>query len=79
VTKGRQVLKMDLKKDPEHMTTLSKFKTKCGIERFSKLDCSSATDPKEVAITFRNAYNPNLVLGSNKKVSLMIFDILSTD
>jgi hypothetical protein len=34
---------------------------------------------KSVDLVFRNAYNPNLVLGSNKKVSLMVFDILSMD
>jgi hypothetical protein len=82
VTKGKQTLKLDLKSDPKNFTTLSKFKTKCGIQEFSELECPKVNDPKDikqVGIEFRNAYNPNLVLGANKKVSLMVFDILSND
>jgi len=78
VTKGKQV-KKDLAAT-KNVTTLSRFKTRCGVQAFSDLECPKVNDPndiKQVDIDFRNAYNPNLILGSNKKVSLMVFDILS--
>lgn len=66
ITKGKQKLKFNLTKIEQGTAPLSKFRAMCGIRDFATLNCNDPKSPGAAHITFRNAFNPNLVLGSNK-------------